>query len=140
MARTCRRQRHQRGQAQLADDLQRDQGLAEVVVRLRDDEVDALLDGPAELLGVHGPDRLPGVRVVRVTGICVSVNIAPDPGGGMKYLDCVGRSGRGGNLTVPPGTRPSTSFVPRPAVHQQAPAALPLELAPRRRASPASRA
>src|SRR6266567_7463614 len=50
------------------------------------------------------------------TGIAVSVNMARDLAGGMKYLDWVGRSGRSGNLTGQPGTSPSTSLVPRPAV------------------------
>jgi len=50
------------------------------------------------------------------TGIAVSVNMARDPAGGMKYFDWDGRSGRSGNLTGQPGTRPSTSLVPRPAV------------------------
>src|ERR1022692_2379611 len=42
--------------------------------------------------------------------------MARDPAGGMKYFDCVGRAGLGGDPTGQPGTSPSTSLVPRPAV------------------------
>jgi hypothetical protein len=43
-------ERHHRRQAEVLADVDRDQRLADVVERLGDDEVDAFLDGPAELL------------------------------------------------------------------------------------------
>jgi len=47
---------HHGGQAVLLDHLQPDQGLTQVVVGLRDHEVDALLNRPANLLRVHRAD------------------------------------------------------------------------------------
>ena len=76
LVRLRRRQRDHRGQPQVADDLHRDQRLAEVVVGLGDDEVDALLDRPAELLGIHGPNGPGGRRVVRI----ISPGVADVPG------------------------------------------------------------
>ena len=44
------------------------------------------------------------------------MNCSRVPAAGMKYFDCDGRSGRSGNRTEPPGSSPSTSLVPSPAV------------------------
>ena len=55
------------GQAQLLADLQSDQRLADEIVGLGDDEVDALLDRPTELFSVLLPHHVPGsFRVGRV--------------------------------------------------------------------------
>src|ERR1039458_8322252 len=59
-------ERHHRRQTQPAHDLQRDQRLAEIVIGLGDDEVDALVHRPAQLLGVGGTDHIAGRRIVRV--------------------------------------------------------------------------
>ena len=61
-------QRHHGRQAKLLADLQADQGLAEVVVGFGDDEVDALVGGPAQLLGIHGAHHIGAGRIVRVVG------------------------------------------------------------------------
>ena len=53
--------------ARLLHHLDRDHGLAEVVVRLGDHQVGALLDGPGDLLAVHlAHDRARGNGIVRV--------------------------------------------------------------------------
>ena len=63
------RERDHRGQAELLADLEPDQRLADVVVGLRDHEVDALLDRPAELLLVLRADhRARPLRLGRVVG------------------------------------------------------------------------
>ena len=59
LVRLRRRERDHGRQAELLAHLQADQRLAEVVVGLGDDEVDALLDRPAELLGVLRPHGRP---------------------------------------------------------------------------------
>jgi hypothetical protein len=64
-----RGERDDRGEPVLADDLDPDERLAEIVVRLGDDEVGAGFDRPANLLAVHLADDLTGafgiVGVVR---------------------------------------------------------------------------
>ena len=63
-----RGKRHHGRQAELLADLQSDQRFAQVVVGLGDDEVDALLGRPAQLLGVHGAHHRGGSRVLGVIG------------------------------------------------------------------------
>ena len=67
------RERDHRGQPERRADLEPDQGLADEVVGLRDHEVDALLDRPAELLLVlraHDRARSPPRRPGRTTRCC----------------------------------------------------------------------
>src|SRR4051795_11957641 len=87
------RERHHRRQAELRADVEGDQRLADVVERLGDHEVDALLDGPAELLLVlrahdePGPDRVRGVEGPRVAdvagdeGVALARDLVRDPDG-----------------------------------------------------------
>jgi hypothetical protein len=62
-------ERHERGKPERLADFEADQRLADEVVGLVDDEVDALLDRPAQLLLVlRAHDRAGAARVRRVVG------------------------------------------------------------------------
>ena len=65
-------QRDHGRQAQFLDDLQRDQRLAQIIVGLRDDEIDALVNRPGELLLVHRADH-PGRCLLVLRVVCPGV-------------------------------------------------------------------
>ena len=72
-----RREGHDGGKTGVLDDLGGDQSLAEIVVRLRDDQLRAFLDRPRNLLAVHLPhDRAGPLRIGRV----VHPGVADVPG------------------------------------------------------------
>src|SRR4029077_18138913 len=56
-------ERHHRRKPKLLAHLQSEQGLAEIVISLRDHEVSAFVGSPADLLCVHDPDRAARGRV-----------------------------------------------------------------------------